>query len=48
MNVLLSALDNGRVTNSKGPIVNFSNAVLITTSNLGAKLLIAAMGTDKL
>ena len=48
MNVLLLALDNGRVTNSKGSTVNISNTVLITTSNLGAKLLIAAMGTNKI
>ena len=48
MNVLLLELDNGRVTNLKGRIVNFSNTVLITTSNLGEELLIAAMGTDKL
>ena len=38
-NVLLQVLDDGRLTDSKGRTVDFKNAVLIMTSNLGAHLL---------
>lgn len=36
-NLLLQVLDNGRLTDSKGRFVNFKNAVIIMTSNLGAQ-----------
>jgi ATP-dependent Clp protease ATP-binding subunit ClpB len=35
-NVLLQVLDNGRLTDSKGRVVNFRNTVIIMTSNIGA------------
>jgi ATP-dependent Clp protease ATP-binding subunit ClpB len=38
-NVLLQVLDDGRLTDSKGRTVDFKNAVLIMTSNLGAHAL---------
>jgi ATP-dependent Clp protease ATP-binding subunit ClpB len=38
-NVLLQVLDDGRLTDSKGRLVDFKNTVLIMTSNLGAHLL---------
>jgi ATP-dependent Clp protease ATP-binding subunit ClpB len=38
-NVLLQVLDDGRLTDSKGRVVDFKNNVLIMTSNLGASLL---------
>ncbi|MEW5297915.1 MAG: hypothetical protein WDW36_001093 [Sanguina aurantia] len=41
-NVLLSILDDGRVTDAKGRTVNFSNTVLILTSNLGSESLLQA------
>ena len=41
-NVLLSILDDGRVTDSKGRTVNFANTVIILTSNLGAEALLHA------
>ncbi|KAG2432180.1 hypothetical protein HXX76_009100 [Chlamydomonas incerta] len=41
-NVLLSILDDGRVTDSKGRTVNFANTVIIMTSNLGAEALLTA------
>ncbi|KXZ42746.1 hypothetical protein GPECTOR_120g413 [Gonium pectorale] len=41
-NVLLSILDDGRVTDSKGRTVNFANTVIILTSNLGSEALLAA------
>lgn len=36
-NVLLQVLDNGRLTDSKGRVVNFKNSVIIMTSNIGAE-----------
>ena len=36
-NVLLQVLDNGRLTDSKGRVVNFRNTVIIMTSNIGAE-----------
>ena len=35
MNILLQLLDDGRLTDSKGRVVNFKNAIIIMTSNLG-------------
>lgn len=35
-NVLLQVLDDGRLTDNKGRIVNFKNTIIIMTSNLGA------------
>ncbi|KAG2488361.1 hypothetical protein HYH03_013051 [Edaphochlamys debaryana] len=47
-NVLLSILDDGRVTDSKGRTVNFANTVVILTSNLGSEVLLqAAAAADK-
>jgi ATP-dependent Clp protease ATP-binding subunit ClpB len=36
-NILLQVLDNGRLTDSKGRVVNFRNTVIIMTSNAGAQ-----------
>ncbi len=42
-NVLLQVLDDGRLTDSRGRLTNFSNTVVILTSNVGsAKILEAA------
>jgi ATP-dependent Clp protease ATP-binding subunit ClpB len=38
--VLLQVLDDGRLTDGKGRTVDFRNAVIIMTSNLGAQLLL--------
>ncbi|MGC2504361.1 MAG: ATP-dependent chaperone ClpB [Silvibacterium sp.] len=38
-NVLLQVLDDGRLTDSKGRVVDFKNTVLIMTSNLGSQAL---------
>ena len=38
-NLLLQILDNGRLTDSKGKIVNFKNAIIIMTSNVGSQYL---------
>jgi len=34
-NIFLQILDNGRLTDSKGRVVNFKNAIIIMTSNIG-------------
>lgn len=36
-NILLQVLDNGRLTDAKGRVVNFRNTVIILTSNIGAR-----------
>lgn len=36
-NILLQVLDNGRLTDSKGRVVNFKNTVIIMTSNIGSE-----------
>jgi ATP-dependent Clp protease ATP-binding subunit ClpB len=38
-NVLLQVLEDGRLTDSKGHIVNFRNTIIIMTSNLGAEVI---------
>ncbi len=35
-NILLQVLDDGRLTDSKGHVVNFKNTIIIMTSNMGA------------
>ncbi|MGO4936564.1 ATP-dependent chaperone ClpB [Fundicoccus sp. Sow4_H7] len=39
-NILLQVLDDGRLTDSKGRLVDFKNTVLIMTSNIGSHLLL--------
>jgi len=38
-NVLLQVLDDGRLTDNKGRVVNFKNTIIIMTSNMGAHLI---------
>ncbi|HEU4608674.1 MAG TPA: ATP-dependent chaperone ClpB [Chitinophagaceae bacterium] len=38
-NVLLQVLDDGRLTDNKGRLVNFKNTIIIMTSNLGSMLI---------
>jgi len=38
-NVLLQVLDNGRLTDAKGRVVNFKNTIIIMTSNIGAQFI---------
>ncbi|MFI6629006.1 ATP-dependent Clp protease ATP-binding subunit [Nonomuraea fuscirosea] len=44
MNILLQLLDDGRLTDGQGRTIDFSNAVVIMTSNLGAELILEATG----
>jgi ATP-dependent Clp protease ATP-binding subunit ClpB len=45
-NVLLQILDDGRLTDSQGHVVDFKNAVIIMTSNIGSQFLLEA-GDDR-
>ncbi|MDQ0476152.1 ATP-dependent chaperone ClpB [Chryseobacterium sp. MDT2-18] len=38
-NTLLQVLDDGRLTDNKGRVVNFKNSIIIMTSNLGSPLI---------
>jgi ATP-dependent Clp protease ATP-binding subunit ClpB len=38
-NVLLQVLDDGRLTDNKGRVVNFKNTIIIMTSNIGSTLI---------
>ena len=45
-NVLLQILDDGRLTDGQGRTVDFRNAVLIMTSNLGSSYILEHQGDD--
>ena len=45
-NTLLQVLDDGRLTDGQGRIVNFKNTVIIMTSNIGSQLILEVRGTD--
>ncbi|MCX4275133.1 MAG: ATP-dependent Clp protease ATP-binding subunit [Candidatus Gastranaerophilales bacterium] len=38
-NIMLQILDDGRLTDSKGRLVNFKNTIIIMTSNVGASMI---------
>jgi ATP-dependent Clp protease ATP-binding subunit ClpB len=46
LNVLLQLLDDGRLTDGKGRTVDFKNAVVIMTSNLGSQFIAEASAAD--
>ena len=41
-NILLQVLDDGRLTDGQGRVVDFTNTIVIMTSNLGSELLLSA------
>lgn len=45
-NILLQVLDDGRLTDSQGRVVDFKNTVLIMTSNIGSQELLAGVTAD--
>jgi ATP-dependent Clp protease ATP-binding subunit ClpB len=47
LNVLLQVLDDGRLTDGQGRTVNFRNAVIVMTSNLGSQLIQEMAGEDQ-
>jgi ATP-dependent Clp protease ATP-binding subunit ClpB len=46
-NVLLQILDDGRMTDGKGRTVDFTNTVLIMTSNIGSQIIRELAGKEK-
>ena len=46
-NILLQVLDEGRLTDSKGKTVDFTNTIIIMTSNLGSSLIMEEMEQNK-
>lgn len=40
LNILLQVLDDGRLTDSKGKLVNFKNTIIVMTSNIGSDLIL--------
>ncbi len=47
-NILLQVLDDGRLTDSQGRLVDFKNTIIIMTSNLGSDLILEADTKEKL
>ena len=48
-NILLQVLDDGRITDSQGRMVNFKNSVIIMTSNIGSQFLLEGnKGTEEI
>lgn len=47
-NVLLQVLDDGRLTDSQGRVIDFKNTIIIMTSNLGSDLILQADTNEKL
>ncbi|NLZ62728.1 MAG: AAA domain-containing protein, partial [Lentisphaerae bacterium] len=45
-NILLQVLDDGRLTDSQGRLVDFKNSVIIMTSNIGSKEIAEFSGND--
>ncbi|MDL0434601.1 MULTISPECIES: ATP-dependent chaperone ClpB [unclassified Niallia] len=47
-NILLQVLDDGRITDSQGRVVDFKNTVIIMTSNIGSHLLLEGKDSDSI
>jgi len=47
-NVFLQILDDGRLTDGQGRVVDFKNVIIIMTSNLGSDLILSAKNTETL
>lgn len=46
-NILLQVLDDGRLTDSRGRTVNFTNTIIIMTSNIGSETILEWDGKDR-
>jgi len=44
LNILLQVLDDGRITDAQGRVVNFENTVIVMTSNAGSEGRVAGLG----
>ena len=47
-NILLQVLDDGRLTDSQGRVVDFKNTIIIMTSNLGSDLILGTENMDSI
>ena len=47
LNILLQVLDDGRITDAQGRVVNFENTVIIMTSNAGSEQRSTSLGFDR-
>ncbi len=47
-NVLLQTLDDGRLTDGQGRVVDFKNTIIIMTSNIGSEIILEAEGMDEI
>ncbi|PJF23632.1 MAG: ATP-dependent chaperone ClpB, partial [Phototrophicales bacterium] len=45
-NILLQVLDDGRITDSQGRTVDFRNAIVVMTSNIGSEYILDVSGDD--
>ncbi|OKH25983.1 ATP-dependent chaperone ClpB [Hydrococcus rivularis NIES-593] len=45
-NILLQVLDDGRITDSQGRVVDFRNAIIVMTSNVGSEHILNVAGDD--
>ena len=45
-NILLQVLDDGRITDSQGRVVDFKNTIIILTSNLGSEYLLTGIDAE--
>lgn len=46
-NILLQVLDDGRITDSQGRLVDFRNTIIVMTSNIGSEYILQLAGDDK-
>ena len=47
LNVLLQVLDDGRITDAQGRVVNFENTIIVMTSNAGSEGRVGGLGFGK-
>ena len=46
-NILLQVLDDGRITDSQGRVVDFRNTIIVMTSNIGSENILGVKGDDR-
>lgn len=46
-NILLQVLDDGRISDSKGRLVDFKNTIIIMTSNIGSEFILSGMNSKE-
>ncbi|MCS7317639.1 MAG: ATP-dependent Clp protease ATP-binding subunit [Candidatus Dojkabacteria bacterium] len=46
LNILLQIMDDGRLTDGKGKVIDFKNTIIIATSNIGSDLILVSAGAQ--